>query len=291
MEEERTAHMQFIQTFLQSSVKEEAQKVQFLQAVSSLCTAARDQGFLEELREFCEQHQVAENIKALVEEEPMDHVHTVVRQQAMLTLAQMSKVQMLLKRKKKSLLTSCFRKVFLLPPITSRKGEDSILYFQTLDAMDVLLESFVLSSPGSRDLRRILQMLLPFTDIEHAAVCERAVARIAKLADLMASSSSVQVRRQAPSSQAVSHSLPTVGSSLQLEMPEAFSMALPWARVLASLFPMVFPPSQCPFCQEPSWLPVLCRTALPKEHGGRPGLAALPALLPSSLLWEGPAQL
>ncbi|XP_061219240.1 maestro heat-like repeat-containing protein family member 7 [Neopsephotus bourkii] len=193
MEEERTAHMQFIQTFLQSSVKEEAQKVQFLQAVSSLCTAARDQGFLEELKEFCEQHQVAENIKALLEEEPMDHVHTVVRQQAMLTLAQMSKVQMLLKRKKKSLLTSCFRKVFLLPPITSRKGEDSFLYFQTLDAMDVLLESFVLSSPGSRDLRRILQMLLPFTDIEHAAVCERAVARIAKLADLMASSSSVQV--------------------------------------------------------------------------------------------------
>ncbi|XP_061219650.1 uncharacterized protein LOC133217856 [Neopsephotus bourkii] len=130
MEEERTAHMQFIQTFLQSSVKEEAQKVQFLHAVSSLCTAARDQGFLEELKEFCEQHQVAENIKALVEEEPMDHVHTVVRQQAMLTLAQMSKVQMLLKRKKKSLLTSCFRKVFLLPPITSRKGKDSFLYFQ-----------------------------------------------------------------------------------------------------------------------------------------------------------------
>ncbi|XP_061326311.1 uncharacterized protein LOC133277970 [Pezoporus flaviventris] len=53
---------------------------------------------------------------------------------------------------------------------------------------------------------------------------------------------------------------------------------------------MFFPP-QCPFCQQPSWPPVLCRSALPKEHGGRPGLAALPARLPSSLLWEGPAQL
>ncbi|XP_061326225.1 uncharacterized protein LOC133277925 isoform X1 [Pezoporus flaviventris] len=133
-------------------------------------------------------------------------------------------------------------------------------------------------------------MLLPFINIKHPAVCERAVARIAKLADLMASSSSVQVGRQAPSSQAVSHSLPTVGSSLRLKMPEAFSTALPWARVSASLFPMFFPP-QCPFCQQPSWPPVLCRSALPKEHGGRPGLAALPARLPSSLLWEGPAQL
>ncbi|XP_061326711.1 uncharacterized protein LOC133278198 [Pezoporus flaviventris] len=36
-------------------------------------------------------------------------------------------------------------------------------------------------------------MLLPFINIKHPAVCERAVARIAKLADLMASSSSVQV--------------------------------------------------------------------------------------------------
>ncbi|XP_061326668.1 uncharacterized protein LOC133278161 [Pezoporus flaviventris] len=64
---------------------------------------------------------------------------------------------------------------------------------KTLDAVDVLLESLVLSSPGSRDLWRILQMLLPFTNIKHPAVCEWAVARIAKLADLMASSSSVQV--------------------------------------------------------------------------------------------------
>ncbi|KAM4648532.1 uncharacterized protein AAGF69_012472 isoform 2-T2 [Amazona ochrocephala] len=173
----------------------------------------------------------------------MDRLHTAVRQQAMLTLAQMSKVERLLEGRRKSLLGACFRKVFLLPPNAAGQGQDSFLYFETLDAMDILLESLVLSSPGHRLLQRILQMLLPYTDTKHAAVCERAVTRIAKLAELMARSSSVQVRRQAPSSRAVSHSLPTVGSSLQLQMPEAFSTALPWARVSASFF---FPWSSLP---------------------------------------------
>ncbi|XP_065551138.1 maestro heat-like repeat-containing protein family member 7 [Lathamus discolor] len=193
MEEEYTGHMKSIQAFLQSPAKEEAEKVEFLRAVSSLCRAPRDQGFLEKLKEFCEQYEVVENIKALVEDEPMEHLDTAVRQQAMLTLAQMSNVEMLLRSEKESLLNSCFRKVFFLPPITTRQGQDSFLYSKTLDAMDILLESFVLSSPGSRAVWRILQMLLPFTDIKHATVCERAVARIGKLADLMASSSSVQI--------------------------------------------------------------------------------------------------
>ncbi|KAM4648533.1 maestro heat-like repeat-containing protein family member 7 isoform 3-T3 [Amazona ochrocephala] len=123
----------------------------------------------------------------------MDRLHTAVRQQAMLTLAQMSKVERLLEGRRKSLLGACFRKVFLLPPNAAGQGQDSFLYFETLDAMDILLESLVLSSPGHRLLQRILQMLLPYTDTKHAAVCERAVTRIAKLAELMARSSSVQI--------------------------------------------------------------------------------------------------
>ncbi|XP_057281986.1 uncharacterized protein LOC130608218 [Pezoporus wallicus] len=244
MAEGHAASMQFIQTFLESSVKEEAQKIRFLQTVSTLSKDARDEGFTQKLKEFYHRFQVAKNIEALVEEEPVDHLHTAVRQQAMLALAHMSKVEMALGGKKKSLLEACFRSVFLLPPKTDMQGLDNFLYFKTLDAMDILLKSLVLSSPGCKDLRIILQMLLPFTDTKNAAACERAVVRIGKLVDLMDSSSSVQVRRQAPSSQAVSHSLPTVGSSLQLEMPEAFSTALPWARVSASFFfPQSFLPS------------------------------------------------
>ena len=64
-------------------------------------------------------------------------------------------------------------------------------------------------------------------------------------------------------------------------LAEAFRKALPWSKGIGFfLVPMVFSP-QFPLCQEPSRPPVLCRTGLPKEHGGNPGLAALPALLPS----------
>ncbi|KAM4647991.1 uncharacterized protein AAGF69_012224 [Amazona ochrocephala] len=140
------------------AAQEEAQKVEFLQAVSSLCKAATVWDFSEELRKFYEQYRVVESIKALVEEEPMDRLHTAVRQQAMLTLAQMSKVERLLEGRRKSLLETCFRKVFLLPPNAAGQGQDSFLYFETLDAMDILLESLVLSSPGHRLLQRILQV-------------------------------------------------------------------------------------------------------------------------------------
>ncbi|XP_061320206.1 uncharacterized protein LOC133274685 [Pezoporus flaviventris] len=193
MAEGHAASMQFIQTFLESSVKEEAQKIRFLQTVSTLSKDARDEGFTQKLKEFYHRFQVAKNIEALVEEEPVDHLHTAVRQQAMLALAHMSKVEMALGGKKKSLLEACFRSVFLLPPKTDMQGLDNFLYFKTLDAMDILLKSLVLSSPGCKDLRIILQMLLPFTDTKNAAACERAVVRIGKLVDLMDSSSSVQV--------------------------------------------------------------------------------------------------
>ncbi|XP_061319997.1 uncharacterized protein LOC133274589 [Pezoporus flaviventris] len=100
---------------------------------------------------------------------------------------------MALRGKRKSLLEACFRSVFLLPPKTDMQGLDNFLYFKTLDAMDILLKSLVLSSPGYGDLRIILQMLLPFTDTKNAAACERAMVRIGKLANWMDSSSSVQV--------------------------------------------------------------------------------------------------
>ncbi|XP_061235968.1 maestro heat-like repeat-containing protein family member 7 [Neopsephotus bourkii] len=193
MVEEHAASMRFVQTFLESSVKEEAQKIQFLQTISTLSEAARDEGFSQELKEFYHRFEVAENIEELLEEEPMDHLHTAVRQEAMLALANMSKVEMALGGMKKSLLEACFRSVFLLPPKTDMQGLDSSLYFDTLDAMDILLKSLVLSSPGCGELKSILQMLLPFTDMKNAAACERAVVRIGKLADLMDSSSSVQV--------------------------------------------------------------------------------------------------
>ncbi|XP_061210089.1 maestro heat-like repeat-containing protein family member 7 isoform X2 [Neopsephotus bourkii] len=88
----------------------------------------------------------------------MDHLRTAVRQEAMLALADMSQVEMALGGMKESLLEACFRSVFLLPPKTDMQGLDSSLYFDTLDAMDILLQSLVLSSPGCGELKSILQV-------------------------------------------------------------------------------------------------------------------------------------
>ncbi|KAM9027163.1 uncharacterized protein PRD47_006138 isoform 1-T1 [Ara ararauna] len=69
-------------------------------------------------------------LQALVEEEPMGHLHTAVRQQAMLALARMSNVEMALGEQKESLLEACFRSVFLLPPKTDMQGLCNSLYFR-----------------------------------------------------------------------------------------------------------------------------------------------------------------
>ena len=98
--------------------------------------------------------------------------------------------------------------------------------------------------PARRAHRQFLssQMLLTFTNCQSAVVCERAVGRIGRLSDLLASCSSVEVRSQAPSSQALSPSLHT-GAACSSEMParqawalaEAFSKALPWSEGLGFL--------------------------------------------------------
>ncbi|KAM6238911.1 maestro heat-like repeat-containing protein family member 7 [Spheniscus humboldti] len=187
--------MQFIRAFLKSSEKEEAQRMRFLETICTLCKAARRKGLSQGLNAFCRRFELAENIKVLLEEEPRDHLHTAVRKQAMLAIAALSKVETVLEGKKKSLLEACFRSVFLLPPKTDMQGPVTALYFGTLDAMDTMLRTLVLSSPSSGfpELQAILQMLLTFANCQSAAVCERAVGRIGRLSDLLASCSSVQV--------------------------------------------------------------------------------------------------
>ncbi|NWH19897.1 MROH1 protein, partial [Grus americana] len=58
---------------------------------------------------------------------------------------------------------------------------------QTLDAMDSMLQALVHSADtlGILELQNILQLLLPFTSSHLAAVQERAVARVARLADFI----------------------------------------------------------------------------------------------------------
>ncbi|KAM6048645.1 uncharacterized protein LJ206_017664 isoform 2-T2 [Theristicus caerulescens] len=183
--EEKEA-MQFIRAFVKSSEKEEAQRLQFLETICTLCKAARHKGLSQGLNAFCHRFELAENIKVLLKEEPRDHLHTAVRQRAMLAIAALSKVKMVLEGKKKSLLQACFRSVFLLPPTTDMQGLDTTLYFETLDAMDTMLWTLVLSSPASgfTELQTILQVWSSFVGDDASPACHTQI-RIPILGQLL----------------------------------------------------------------------------------------------------------
>ncbi|KAK4806335.1 hypothetical protein QYF61_017204, partial [Mycteria americana] len=196
-----------IQAFVMSPKKEEGRKVEFLQYVCILCGTSRCYGFTERLHVFCQRYELAENIKVLLEEEPSDQLCTAVRINAMLAIAEMStsvrlaplslcsSVQTVLEGKEKSLLEVCFSSVFLLPPEEEMQDLDAYLYFETLNTMDTMLETMVLSFPASRvseELQNILQMLLNFTHSETVAVRERALGRISTLSYLLATNSTLE---------------------------------------------------------------------------------------------------
>ncbi|KAF1537889.1 Maestro heat-like repeat-containing protein family member 7, partial [Eudyptula albosignata] len=98
-----------------------------------------------------------------------------------------SRAGLLLQEKKSSLLHVCFCSVFYLPPQEDTQGPEASLYSKTLATMDSMLQTLVRSAGtlGILELQNILQLLLPFTNFQLAAVQERALARIASLANFI----------------------------------------------------------------------------------------------------------
>ncbi|XP_068766433.1 maestro heat-like repeat-containing protein family member 7 [Struthio camelus] len=187
--------LDFIQAFVGGREQQEAQKLKFLASIGTLCGGSSAKTLSWGLEVFCCRHELAEHIEVLLEEEPLERLGTAVRQQAMLAITAMSAVEPVLEGKKSSLLHACFKSVFLLPPREDMETVDMSLYSKTLDAMDNMLEVLVLKSATSSllELQKILQMLLPFTKTERAAVRERAVGRIGRLSKLLANYSSLEV--------------------------------------------------------------------------------------------------
>ncbi|NXL44764.1 MROH5 protein, partial [Podilymbus podiceps] len=97
-----------------------------------------------------------------------------------------SRARLLLQEKKKSLLHTCFCSVFHLP-VQDSQGPEAFLFSKTLTAMDSMLQVLVRSAGtlGILELQNILQLLLPFTSSQPAEVQERAMARIARLANFI----------------------------------------------------------------------------------------------------------
>ncbi|GAB0194588.1 maestro heat-like repeat-containing protein family member 6 [Grus japonensis] len=177
--------LKVIQAFLRTRPKEEAQKLNFLASICTICNTTITESAVWDVLYFC-QLEVVEAIKVLLQEEPTALLGTTVRQQAMLAITSMSRAGLLL-QETTNLLQVCFCSTFYLPPQEEPQGPKTSLYSKTLDAMDSMLQALVHSADtlGILELQNILQLLLPFTSSHLAAVQERAVARVARLADFI----------------------------------------------------------------------------------------------------------
>ncbi|XP_027758950.1 uncharacterized protein LOC114067593 [Empidonax traillii] len=199
-EEEQEA-VDSILAFVTSPSQEERDKVTFLRSISMLCRSAVKLGLTQGLDFFSDMYQLAENIKALLEEEPRDRLCTEIRHLSMLALEKLSLVDAVLEGKAKSLLRACFSSVFWLPAEKEMPKEDLALYVKTLNSMDSMLRTMVLSFPASRvseELQGILEVLLDFTRCEREAVRERAMVRIDVLIRALFEYSTLQVRTRPP---------------------------------------------------------------------------------------------
>ncbi|CAM5134276.1 unnamed protein product [Natator depressus] len=117
----------------------------------------------------------------LIDLESVDSLTSGVRQQAMLAIMELSKVEPLLRGMElSSLLTVCFSSVFSLPPAETNQGVEAALYNNTVNTMDELLKALVCEEekPNLVVLQNILEVLLPWTASREVHVRLRAVGRI-----------------------------------------------------------------------------------------------------------------
>ncbi|XP_075766290.1 maestro heat-like repeat-containing protein family member 7 isoform X3 [Pelodiscus sinensis] len=186
--EEKEA-LDYIDAFLQVNEQDEAEKLMFLNCVSTLSRAVSAQSPEGNLDAFISKALLVERIKMLIHHEPVNALTGRVRQQAMLTLMELSKVKPPLQGLDQgSLLAVCFSSVFSLPPAETMQGAEADLYTQTLEAMDGMLKALMCKDekPDLVELQNILEFLLPWTTSNEVHERLRAVERIAWLIRLIA---------------------------------------------------------------------------------------------------------
>ncbi|POI23606.1 hypothetical protein CIB84_012647, partial [Bambusicola thoracicus] len=160
----------------------EAQKLSFLASICTICEAALEDSGAHYRLCVCPL-EVAQCIEELLQEEPAERLDTELRQQAMSAIAAMSRAWLLPEERKSSLLRACLSSVLHLPHYKDDTDRDAALYMETMEALHRLLQELVGSAGTSvlMELQNILELLLPFTTCQPAAVEERAMACIARL--------------------------------------------------------------------------------------------------------------
>ncbi|XP_052558136.1 uncharacterized protein LOC128090120 isoform X5 [Tympanuchus pallidicinctus] len=161
--------------FLQRKDKDVQEKIKFLRGICTLCKC-RDTSL--NLDAFCQEKQLAENVQALIDEEPKHTLSSEIKQEAMMSFANMSTVETALEGKTESILNSCFNSVFFLPPELSIPAKEKELYNETMRAMDIMLEALVQNCPNRRmseELHSMFQALLHFLSSQDVHVRTRAL--------------------------------------------------------------------------------------------------------------------
>ncbi|XP_015705813.1 uncharacterized protein LOC107306912 isoform X2 [Coturnix japonica] len=164
-----------ISEFLKRKDKDEQQKIRFLSSICILCRC-RDESL--DLNAFCQENQLAENVQALIREEPVHVLSSVIKQEVMLTFADLSTVETALEGKTESILNSCFNSVFFLPPELDIPDKEENLYTKTMIAMNVMLRALVWNCPNSRmgeEMCSIFKALFHFFHSQHMHVRTRAL--------------------------------------------------------------------------------------------------------------------
>nr|KAF6444500.1 maestro heat like repeat family member 7 [Molossus molossus] len=118
-----------------------------------------------------------------IQEEPLDFLSSSTRQQAMITMTQLSHSQPILGVQERfELVNTCVKSVFSLPPVQVMQEKDKakaekiqILYDQTLDALQKLLNALFVEDPTPAGLKSILEPLGPWMNSGKAHERARAV--------------------------------------------------------------------------------------------------------------------
>ncbi|KAB1268077.1 Maestro heat-like repeat-containing protein family member 7 [Camelus dromedarius] len=122
-------------------------------------------------------------VQKQIQEEPLDSLSSSIRQQAMETLTQLSRsLPVLGMRERFELVNTCMKSVFSLPSVQAMQEKDKakaeaiqILYRQTLDALQTLLNTLFVEDPTPAGLKSILEPLGPWMNSGKAHERARAV--------------------------------------------------------------------------------------------------------------------
>ncbi|KAL1767284.1 maestro heat-like repeat family member 5 [Sigmodon hispidus] len=137
--------------------------------------------------EFSQISELLECLSILMEKEPQDTLFTSIRQQAINIISSLCALRPPMDVDRKSrVLSICFRSVFSLPLLDALEKHTCLfleppniqgLYSQTMEAMDHMLQSFMMQNPTTNELYFLLSHLFHWLESEKAHERQRAVHR------------------------------------------------------------------------------------------------------------------